>query len=72
MPICAPRSSSRSSPPKAGGTGLGLAVSLGIVQGHGGRIEIERAPGAGTRFSIRLPMRGTANPASRLRRAVRS
>lgn len=37
------------------GTGLGLAVTYGIVQEHGGRITAESAPGQGTTFRIVLP-----------------
>ncbi|HZY42689.1 MAG TPA: ATP-binding protein, partial [Anaerolineae bacterium] len=41
---------------KANGTGLGLAVSYGIIQRHGGRIEVGGAPGRGTTFTIVLPL----------------
>jgi PAS domain S-box-containing protein len=37
------------------GTGLGLAVSYGIVQEHTGRITVESTPGHGTTFRITLP-----------------
>jgi len=40
---------------KQDGTGLGLAVTYGIVEGHGGRITVESQPGVGTCFSIWLP-----------------
>jgi signal transduction histidine kinase len=37
-----------------GGAGLGLAISRGIVQAHGGKIHVESQPGD-TRFIFRLP-----------------
>jgi two-component system NtrC family sensor kinase len=43
------------------GVGLGLAVVYGIVQAHGGEIEVSSAPGQETLFRVTLPVRaGTA------------
>ncbi|GAB4229332.1 MAG: hypothetical protein Kow00109_00480 [Acidobacteriota bacterium] len=39
------------------GTGLGLAVTYGIIQEHAGRIDVASSPGKGTVFSIYLPVR---------------
>ncbi|MBI3635384.1 MAG: GAF domain-containing protein, partial [Candidatus Rokubacteria bacterium] len=42
------------------GTGLGLSVVYGIVTRHGGDLEVESRLGAGTTFTMRLPVGGDA------------
>ncbi len=39
------------------GTGLGLAITHGIIEQHGGKIEVESAIGKGTRFTIMIPVK---------------
>jgi two-component system, cell cycle sensor histidine kinase and response regulator CckA len=42
--------------PRGRGTGLGLAVIHGIVQDHAGKVSVESTPGAGSTFTVTLPL----------------
>ena len=48
------------------GTGLGLAIAHGIVSAHGGRIEVESAPGAGAAFRVVVPVADAAASVDRV------
>jgi signal transduction histidine kinase len=39
-------------------TGLGLAIVRHVAQSHGIRLQVESAPGRGTRFTLRFPFAG--------------
>ena len=49
---------------RAGGLGMGLAISRTIVEAHHGRIDVESAPGLGTTFCVTLPAAGVDDAAS--------
>jgi two-component system NtrC family sensor kinase len=42
---------------KEQGTGLGLSISYGIIERHGGKINLDTKPGEGTTFTIFLPIK---------------
>jgi signal transduction histidine kinase len=49
---------------KERGAGLGLAVVRQIVEGCGGRVEVQTESGRGSRFDVWLPTQQTAAPAT--------
>ena len=48
--------------PQGEGTGLGLSVSLGIIEAHGGTLTFDSEPGEGTTFRMTLPARRPSWP----------
>jgi two-component system, NtrC family, sensor histidine kinase HydH len=41
---------------RSGGTGLGLPLARQIIHAHGGTVEVESQPGAGSTFTVRIPV----------------
>ncbi len=47
----------------AGGTGLGLSIVKGLVEAHGGRVEVQNRGEGGAQFTIYLPLEASPEPA---------
>jgi signal transduction histidine kinase len=47
--------------PDSRGSGLGLAIARGLVEAHGGSIDVESSAATGTTFRLRVPVRSTAD-----------
>ena len=45
------------------GSGLGLSLVRHITEAHGGDVEVESTPGHGSKFTLKLPISGTVQPA---------
>jgi two-component system NtrC family sensor kinase len=41
------------------GTGQGLPLTRGVIEGHGGQLSVDCGPGRGTTFMVRLPIDGS-------------
>jgi PAS domain S-box-containing protein len=54
--------------PRGISTGLGLTLVYGLVRDAGGSIELDSAPGRGTRFALRLPLRQPTGASQERRR----
>jgi CheY-like chemotaxis protein len=52
------------------GTGLGLSTVYGIVKQHGGQIQVQSTPNAGTEFIVFWPVRAAATPVEQPRAAA--
>jgi two-component system cell cycle sensor histidine kinase/response regulator CckA len=52
------------------GMGLGLSSVYNLVHAHGGTVDVDRAPGGGARFSLRLPARPGRRAPERVRKAT--
>ena len=46
------------------GTGLGLAIVKGYIELHGGKVEVQSAPGLGSTFTVMLPVHMESEPAA--------
>lgn len=51
---------------KIPGTGLGLSVSLGIIENHNGTLSVESKENVGTTFTITLPKKSEAKPITQM------